>query len=90
MYVHSPALEIVPIRMDTGAVQLKTSSKGIYLGALDLGIENSLWFCAFIPKSSMGNSTISFEQQQRQMSKAHLLLRVRVSQPPLNSGLSCS
>lgn len=45
--VASPPLKIAPIKIDTGAVQLRASSKGIHPGLLDLGIENSLWFCAF-------------------------------------------
>ena len=45
MGVGSTPVKTVPIKMNTGAVLLR--SKGIHPGALDLGTENSLCFCAF-------------------------------------------
>lgn len=69
MYVSSPPLKIVPIKMDTGAVHLRTSSRGIHPGALDLALKILFDFVLSVLKNAVHNSTISFEQQQRQMSK---------------------
>lgn len=57
----SPSLKSVPVKIDTGAVQLRRSSKGIHLGVLDLGTENLFAFMLSIPKNAIGHSTISVE-----------------------------